>query len=140
MRPVKKTLLGVCATTMLACAGSKGNLRLDQLEYPASFSGYIYDEKQQPLRIGGGVKKVGEVTASKRVWAMLYGQAVLSDDSALIREFNDEMRKTGATGAVNLQLESSACLLNHFFILNILPFWPGCTVLELRGDAIVKGN
>ena len=140
MRSLTNLLLCFSAAMTLACAGSKGKLRLDQLEYPASFSGYIYDEKQQPLRIGAGVKKIAEVTASKRVWALVYGQAVLSDDSALITEFNAEVKKTGATGVVNLQLESSACLLNHFFILNILPFWPGCTVLELRGDAITKGN
>jgi hypothetical protein len=140
MRALKSSVLLLAAALTFHCAGSKGKLRLDNLDYPASFSGYIYDEKQQPLRIGNGVKKVGDVTAFKRVWSILYGQAALSDDAQLVTEFNEGVKKTGATGVVNLQLESSACLLNHFFILNILPFWPGCTVLELRGDAVVKGN
>lgn len=140
MRALNYFSLIFSAAIAFHCAGSKGKLRFDDLNYPASFSGYIYDEKQQPLRIGNGVKKIAEVNASKRVWSVFYGQAVLSDDTHLVRDFNAEMEKNKATGIVNLQLENSACLLNHFFILNILPFWPGCTVLELRGDAIVKGN
>jgi hypothetical protein len=140
VRALKLVLILTSTIFAAACAGSRGKLRLDNLEYPASFSGYIYDERQQPVRIGKGVKKIADVAASKRVWSLLYGQAPLSDDSALITEFNREIKKSGAAGVVNLQLESSPCLLNHFFILNILPFWPGCTVLELRGDAVVKGN
>ncbi len=111
---------------------------MDQLEYPTSLSGYLYDEKNEPIRIDKGLKKVGEVESSKRFWSLLYGQAQLSDQMALFADFNAKVKNSGGIAVVNLQVENSACILNHFFVLNLLPFWPGCTVIELKGDAVVK--
>lgn len=133
-----RSLASVLAIALMtiACAGSKGTLRMEKLDYPVSSSGYIYNKDLQPIRIGKGLTKVSSLESSQRFWSILYAQVPLSSDDALFGDFNAQIKETQGIGVVNFEIENSACALNQFYILTILPFWPGCTVVRFRGEAV----
>lgn len=60
-------------------------------------------------------------------------QADLSEDlNAAVRDF-------GGEGVARLQVQAGTCAFNWFWVLNWLPFWPGCTVVDVEG-VVVRRN
>lgn len=132
----KVVAVGLLLSLLSHCAGHKGVLKLEELKYPASFSGYIYDKDFKPVRIEGGLKKLSTVRVARTGWSMLYGFTKLSDSARVIDDFNSEVEKAGGQGVVNLEIAHSDCFLNSLFPLTLLPFWVGCSKIEVSGDVV----
>jgi len=132
-----RAIIFIASLSMIACAGNKGKLRMDELAYPVSMSGYIYDKNMKPVRIDAGLKKLAHIETSKTLWSMFYTLVNLNDATNIVRDFNGQIAETKTgQGVVNLNIRHRSCFLNEFYILNLLPIWPGCSTLILSGDVI----
>jgi len=121
----------------ILCAGSKGSIKLNQLSYPVSMSGYIYSNSEI-LDLKHDLIPVAHIEVKKYNWHMGYSYVQLNKIDNIVLEFNRKVKTSGAEGVVNFKIENSACILNHFYVLNFLPFWPGCSEVKLTGVAIVR--
>ena len=119
------------------CAGGRATIRFEKLEYPVSTSAYVTAGNQSIVRDERTPVKA-EFAISQRFWGILYSIVSLSDGDDLVRRMNDEIRRSGGAAVTNLKIESEACAINSVIILSILPVFPGCTIVTIKGEIVGK--
>ncbi|MCB0221238.1 MAG: hypothetical protein KDH09_16180 [Chrysiogenetes bacterium] len=130
--------LALAALTGTGCSGSKYSMRLQSLRYPASMSGYLYDEDERMLS-EKDMEVIGEFNEKTRLWAMAWGLATLngeSSDQELAELINAAVEKRGGEGVIDLGFSSETCGINFAPAISILPLWPGCTSIQASGTIV----
>lgn len=125
---------------MLQCAGSRGSIRFDKLEYPVSMSGFIYGRYQQIRIKDTDLEQVGQFSFTRRQWSIGYTFISLSDQSAFEQAINEAIRSARGEAMVNLEVQSVNCSLNGTPGISLLPFWPGCAEITFIGEIVVEKN
>jgi hypothetical protein len=135
---VKKCLIIWTLLTLLAsCSIGIGVVRTDELKYPASLSPYLPDADGTIVSEQKGLEIIGKAYTSKRFYRIVYGAFPLNDtewESGV--ELNAQVEKAGGQGLVNVEIENSPCAISQTGLLNIVPIWPGCNLVEIRGDIV----
>lgn len=124
----------------LACAGAQVKVHADAARYPVSFSDGMLDEHGQLQVMGRDLEVVGKFDERYMEWSTLYG-AVHGDQQADLSEaLNAAVQAHGGEGVARLQVQAGTCAFNWFLILNWLPFWPGCTVVDVEGVVVRRAS
>ncbi len=133
----KLSLLLCCTLLVSSCAGYRGQIKLNKLNYPVSMSAFIYGKKGDILLKGDErLKKISNFSFSKLMWSIFYTGISLSDDQIFVNELNRSIENEKGDGMINFKLKNSACFLNYIFLFNLLPFWPGCAHITISGEII----
>ena len=117
------------------CAGARGNVRFDSLEYPASMSGYLYgpdDRTLSPLSL----QVVSEFEHGGRMWGVLYSWVPLTRSLDVSDAINREIEQAGGEGVINLSVTTDGCAINYIPALSLLPIWPGCADVTVAGEIV----
>lgn len=126
-----KRLGPLCLLLVTACAGARTTLRFEGLEHPVSMSPHLPAEPGAPEPT-----LIGSFRRELRAFAFVYGLVAVDeevDPSPLIEE---EIRRLGGAGVINLEIEVSHCVFNYVIPFSLLPFWPNCARIELRGEVV----
>lgn len=126
-----KRLAWILGLWVSGCATAQTDVRFEGLEHPVSLSPHLPSAARQgsPTLLGGFRREL-------RAFSLVYGLVPLQkvvDPSEMIEE---EIARLGGTGVTNLEVEVRHCLMNYAIPLNLLPFWPSCAVVELRGEVV----
>lgn len=103
--------------------------------YPVSMSNGMYGPSEEML-LPEEMEKVGEIFIEETAWGMFYSLAPLTPEIDISAEINRQVTARQGDGVIRLRTEATPCPLDYFFVLTFIPFWPGCTDLEIRGDII----
>ncbi len=122
-----------------SCAGGRGELIFDNLDHPASASGYLRDADGRILG-QEEVDMVGHVRHKHRFYGMVWGLVGLERTHDASGPINQQVGELRGDGVVNLTVTSKGCFLNYFPILSALPFWPGCVDVVVEGDVVRVGR
>lgn len=126
------------ATTIGGCSGSKYSMQLQDLRYPASMSGYLYDADDTILS-EKEMEVVGELDESVTLWAMVWSKVDLngeSSDHELAGRMNAAVEESGGEGVIDLTFSSDTCGMDFAPVMSMLPFWPGCTRVRATGTIV----
>ncbi|HMV36776.1 MAG TPA: hypothetical protein PKM44_07815 [Turneriella sp.] len=122
-----------------ACVGSRHTVKFQELEYPVSMSGQLYGSDKRMKADGAGLDIIGDVEVTRRYWSLLYSFAPLGDTTQQVRDLNRVIAARGAQGVVHFEIENEGCDMNNFALLvapAVLPFFPGCSKITLRGKLV----
>jgi hypothetical protein len=118
-----------------ACAGARSSMVAPDARYPVSLSPGMRGPDGRLLR-HDEMKVIGHFHDERRAWGLLYSWVPLTphlDESSAI---NAQVASTGGDAVIRLQVDSSPCGIDYVFILNFLPFWPGCANVVIDGDIV----
>jgi len=122
-----------------ACIGSRHTVKFQELEYPVSMTGQLYGSDKRIKAAGAGLDVIGEIEVTRRYWSLLYSFVPLADPAQQVREFNQVIAARGAQGVIHFEIENEGCDMNNFALLvapAVLPFFPGCSKITLRGKLV----
>jgi hypothetical protein len=115
---------------------SGGRLNYDDLKYPASMSSSLYGPNGEVVQQGGRLKAVKAFEYTKYYWSTLYSIIPLSGSSDIVEQMDKEIEEAGGDGIINVSVSSDYSKLTSVFPLNILPIWPGCSEIRVRGTIV----
>lgn len=134
-----KTLVIGCAVLASAlgagCAGGRTSIAADGANYPVSMSQGVRDESGELVEKDRRVV-VGTFDDKRTAWGMLYSGVKLTPKKDISKEVNRQVARAKGDAIVNLRVATETCALDFIPILNILPIWPGCTNVYVKGDII----
>ena len=117
--------------------GSKGTIKLTDVDAPMSMSPYLYGSSGENVSIGNGLEYLGGFFFVKNFYGILAGLAPLSDDKEINENIQSRVKELNGDGVVNLHFmvinnnaANSCCLFLY------IPFWPGATQVKVAGDVV----
>lgn len=134
-----RLLLGLLVSCLaVACAGNRGAVKFDTLEYPVSMSAFVNGPNKSVLVKDDSLQVIQKFEFQKKQWAMMYSFVNLSDDEIFATEINKAIKQANGDALINLNVTSANCFINFgLFALPILPFYPGCSDVTVSGDIVV---
>lgn len=132
--PVGAACLALLASTQ-GCYGGSTRVIATGATVPVSLSRAVRDANGRVLRLGER-DVVGQVRIQRTAWSMFYGAIDLNAETDISSELNAQVQRLGGLAVTNLRIEVQPCAWGWVWPLNWLPFWPGCSTLEVVGDAI----
>lgn len=118
-----------------ACAVADTSLRFDGMEHPVSLSSHLPPEAAALATI-----PLGTFRQELRTFAFVYGYLPMERAVQLAPVIDREIRRLGGTAAINVSVEVHHCVLNYVVPLNVLPIWPTCARVELRGEVLGEAS
>ena len=118
------------------CASAKSDLKFSTVKYPVSLSPYLYGPNWEKLQAGKQLTSVSKFFYKQSYYSILYGWLPLSSEKKFNEYINQKIKEKNAKGMVNLSISSQMCGINNIIILNILPVWPGCTIMTAQGEIV----
>lgn len=117
------------------CAGARFDVAADHAKYPISFSPALPAADGTNVYLNHQLEAVGEFEFSSTqlgfVWGLLPGKPVEISD-----KINAAVAEKHGDGVVGLSVSNDSCFTNYLFPLPILPFWPGCQILTVKGIVV----
>lgn len=139
LRPSCPRMLALLAaiSALPACAGARLHVHANGAEVPLSFSGSLPDERGNVYVLGHGLEDRGTFKVKATRVSVLYSSVPKAklDIGPLV---NEEVRRRGGDGVVQLEITSRLCALDWLFPLTALPFWPGCQTVVVEGRVVTK--
>jgi hypothetical protein len=117
------------------CAGARTTLVAPDSRYPVSLTRGVRDGDGQ-LVPAARRQVVGKFAANLTAWGLFYSAANLTPTSDVSQAINEQVAATRGDAIVNLHVATADCALDWFVPLNLLPIWPGCTIVQLEGDIV----
>jgi hypothetical protein len=135
----KLLLAALVASSSLAfgCAGARASIVLPESKYPVSLSNGMLGQNREILT-GEEMQVVGKFHEERTAWGMLYSFIPFTPHLDVSEAINAQVERAGGQGIVRLRTSSKPCALDYFVLFTIIPFWPGCTSVELDGDIIKR--
>ncbi len=99
-------------------------------------SSFLYDGKAKTLTNGYELKEVKKFSYSKSHWGIFYSFISLSDSNVYVDNMNKAIAEARGDGMVNVNFRVETCKINFIPLFNLLPMWPGCTNLTVKGDIV----
>jgi hypothetical protein len=129
--------LGV-ALTAVGCAGARVAVTADRAAYPISLSDSVADGSGKLWRRSELVK-VGTFEAHHTSIGFAYSALTPRSTVDVSDDVNAQVAASAGEAVVGLEITSSgACALNNVPLLPILPLWPGCVRVEVKGDIVKR--
>ncbi len=133
-RPVLGSLVAACALS--GCiAGGRTTVQFDDTEYPVSLSPTVYGSDGEILDPAAR-QKVGSLKVDRRAWSLVWGAVPTRKFTDLSDEVNAQIDAAEGQAVVNLKIMARQCVGNYVIPFTLLPFYPGCVKLKIRGDII----
>ncbi len=123
-----------------SCAGGTVAWTGKKLKYPVSLSPSLYGPDGSVFIQGRELVKVGVFQFKSRYWGIFYGSIGLNSATDIDEAMNKAIHDAGGDGITGLHVTNSGCGVNNVIILNILPIWPGCTLVEVSGSIVRSGT
>src|SRR5262245_45286350 len=124
------------AALLSGCAGARTTVVANRAQYPVSLSRAVRDADGNlvpPERR----KVVGAFGDQRTAWNLFWSTAKLTPESDISDAVNEQIAAVHGDAIIHLTITSKHCTLNYFaFPMGILPFWPTCADLDIRGDII----
>jgi len=121
------------------CMFKYSRMGFKNLNYPVSMTPYIYDKNEKILVENEDLVIVRELGARQNLWGIFYGIIPLGNGNKnIMHKINSQIQKSGGAGVINFTIASNECELLYLFPLSLLPVWPGCTRVVVRGDIIKR--
>ena len=128
----------IAMLALSGCAGARGSVAFNKLEYPVSMSSYVEDRSGRVLS-PNDMQVIGELKYETKVWGMGYSIIPLSGEKDVSAPINEQVRSARGEGVSDLSVAADYCALNHVPVLNFLPVWPTCVDVSIRGN-IIRGK
>lgn len=141
-----KSFFAVSVLLLFATAGCIGNrqtVKLNELNYAVSMTPTIYGKDGAIRADGVGLEVIGDIEVSHRYWSLVYSFVPLGDTTQQVRNFNNVVNARGGHGVINFEIENEGCDLNNFAYIvapAVLPFFPGCSKITMRGKIVKQVN
>ncbi len=133
---MKKICLFSIILLLSSCAGSKGNVRFDSLKYPVSMSPVLFDESGKPAYFERQLTSLGQYEEERVIWGMFWTALSFNGEQDFSDSMNEKVTQLQGDAIVNVRIRTNGCSLNYIPLVNILPIWPGCTVIKIKGDVV----
>lgn len=117
------------------CAGARSEVVMPKSRYPVSMSNGMYGPNRELLK-PDQMQKVGEIHIERTAWGMLYSAIPFTPELDVSSELNAQVAARKGDGVIRLRTEVSPCALDYFFVLTFIPFWPGCALVDIKGDIV----
>lgn len=124
--------IAVCAT---GCAGARTSVVADSAQYPISMSRAVRDADGEIVP-ADQLEKVGDFHETQTAWGIAYSALPLTPHRDISDAVNTQTADKKGQAVVNLTISAKNCPFNMIYPLTMLPFWPGCTKLEMKGDIV----
>lgn len=132
-------IIVTCIIYFVGCAGGRGNIKMENLKYPASMSAFLYGTDNEILAKNKELEIVESFEYKKIFWSILYNAVSLSNDKDIADAINKKIEESDGGGIINLSVTSSGCALNDLFywtFLHLLPITPGCVDVTVTGEIV----
>lgn len=132
-----KTVLVALASTLLiaGCAGGRTSIVAKDASVPVSLSegvrdrdGELVDKQRKTV--------VGTFEDERTAWGMMYSSVKLTPTKDISKNVDAQVQQVNGDAVINLRVATAHCALNFIPLLNLLPVWPGCTKVKIRGDIV----
>jgi hypothetical protein len=134
---VQRTLLFSCISIFcLACLGSKGAIKIEEVDAPMSMSPYLYGENGESLSVGNGLELVDSFLLNKAYYGILYSNVGLSNDKDLSEKIQKRIKDANGDGIINLHFIVENDISYVCCLTQIIPFIPGTTDVTVIGDIV----
>lgn len=135
----------LCCTlaALAACIGNRQTVKLNELKYAVSMTPTIYGNDGAIRADGVGLEVIGDIEVAHNYWSLVYSFVPLGDSTEQVRNFNNLVAKRGGHGVINFEIENEGCALNNFayvVVPAVLPFFPGCSKITMRGKLVRQVN
>ncbi len=142
---MKLRIVILCAVISggFGCVGNRQTVKLNGLDYAVSMTPTIYGNDGGIRADGVGLQVVGDIEVSHRYWSLVYSFVPLGDTKQQIQNFNRIIESRGGHGVINFEIENEGCDMNNFayvIVPAVLPFFPGCSKITLRGKIVKQVN
>ena len=129
-------ILAGCAALLVQCAGGRANLKFDDLKYPCSSSPFLYGPNDEILAKGKDLDVAAKFAYQKKFWGIGWSLIKLSKENELVSKMNADMESYKADGMINLTIKAEQNGINHIPVFNLLPIWPGATLVTVEGEIV----
>jgi hypothetical protein len=133
----RRTVMVALASTLLiaGCAGGRTSIVAGDASYPVSLSegvrdrdGELVEEERKDF--------VGTYEDERMAWGTLYSSVKLTPTKDISKQVDAQVKKVRGDAVINLRVATEHCGWNFVPILNLLPVWPGCTTVKIKGDIV----
>lgn len=118
------------------CGISGGRINFDDLKYPASMSGSLYGPTGDSIAHGTGLNPIQDFEHTKYLCSILYSIIPISRSGDIIELMNKKIEAAGGDGMTYVSVSSDYSMLTSVFPLNLLPIWPGCSKITVKGTIV----
>jgi hypothetical protein len=128
-------VVGSLLFALTGCAGARTQVVAATAEVPVSMSRGVRDA--DGALVGADRREVvGQFDEDRTAWGMLYSAVKLTPEKDISRAVNEQVQRAHGDAVINVSIATRQCGLTWVPILNLLPFWPGCANVHVRGDII----
>jgi hypothetical protein len=117
-------------------AGSRGQIRFDDLKFPASMSAYLYGPDNEILAKDKDLKVIKKYYYRTNSWNIVYSLISFSNNGDVIEDINRAITESGGDGIVSVEVSAQDGITNSILLLNLLPFWPTYSKIIIEGDIV----
>lgn len=118
------------------CVGARTTVIAPTAEVPVSMSRGVRDAKGD-LVPAAAKKIVGKFEGEYTAWNILWAAVKLTPEKDISNDVNAQVRQHHGHAVTNLEIETRHCALNYFvFPFALIPFWPSCANVKVRGNII----
>ncbi len=128
-----KKIIFVFYITLINCAGSKGNLIFNKLNYPVSMTNQIIFKQNSNYSVNNYII-YEEFEVEENFCSTFYSHIAFHTKIDLSEKLNQEIYSKNGEGIINLKFYSKNHIVNYFWPLTALPFWIGCTTILIKGN------
>ena len=139
MKGFKNFLFMICLSALcLSCgSGSKGIIKLENVDAPMSMSPYLYGPRGENVSIDNGLEYIGSFFFTKNYYGIIAGRVSLSNDKEINENIQNKIKEMNGDGVVNLHfMVTNNNLANSSDLFLYIPFWPGVTEVKVGGDVV----
>lgn len=135
-RPLLMLIILMLSILETGCglALSGGRLNFDDLKYPASMSISLYGPNGEV--VSDKLKPVKRFEYTKNYWSTFYSIIPLSGSSDIVEQMNKEIKEAGGDGITTVSITTDYSKLTSVFPLNMLPIWPACSKIRIKGTIV----
>jgi hypothetical protein len=131
-----KAFVGATMVAMfMGCAGARYDIAADHAKYPISFSPALPLADGTNVYLNHQLEPVGQFEFERTqlgwVWSLVASKPLEISD-----QINGEVAAKHGEGVVALSITNKSCVTNYLFPFPILPFWPGCQVVTVKGTVV----
>jgi hypothetical protein len=122
------------------CAGARTTLVAPDAHYPVSLTRGVRDANGLLVPVESR-SVVGKFEQDVTAWGLAYSAVSVTPTTDLSDAINGQVAAHGGDAIINLHIATSECALDYFILLNMLPVWPGCTLVHVEGQIVrVRGR
>ena len=135
MKRASTFVIGPLLFALTGCAGARTQVVAPTAEVPVSMSRGVRDA--DGVLVGADRREVvGQFDEARTAWGMFYSAVKLTPEKDISRAVNEQVRRVHGDAIVKLSIATRQCGMNFVPFLSLLPFWPGCANVHVRGYII----